>query len=687
VAFVFLACSMDYEGGNSETSAGLLAGEKADVEQDATSFFVTDDNDGRGQVFGHTPRWAFTRTSDGDLERLRELAETGPRSDSPSGHSPVADAIATLRGLDPSQEISVTFELSENGIPPLRPLPPGASAREAAIAGRARSLAPIQDALVARARARGGSEVGRSWLANLVTLRLSSVAAASLAESADVLGVSFDAVPTPLADQDLCSAPLGGNTIGIDGASYRTGNREANLPTAYNGDSGGRAGARTRVAVIEAGGDFPVRNHYAFRFSSPADRIVVSKSCNSASCTTSTPAGVTSHGNAVAQWAAGSVEPGQDPNCTSQSRLTRSGSGSYGSQLLYYAAPSCEAERRALEDAVGNGADIVNFSLSNDNATQCNRSFDCGGLNAAIRNATNAGTLIVAAAGNDGNAPGCNSQCCLAHPARRPEVLTVGGLNTLNRTTDYNSYSHDSNSAAGGVLMDMNDGYNGTDSGVDLLGPYSVNFTGANAPGWYANSGATIASGTSFAAPAIAGAAASVLDGFRSIGWYQDARTLRLNLLLMGDAGSFWGDSLSGIGTSWGAGRMHAAVPYSGWETAPYWWGQSPFALQPGVTAWGCINGCNPMPSSVRQYNWVLYFEDADFVAVPRITIEVINADTGAVIRGDYSSSMTKRVQLRDSEIWGRRLQLRVTPVSMASTTTVYSGDFYHSSPNGWTYH
>ena len=131
-------------------------------------------------------------------------------------------------------------------------------------------------------------------------------------------------------------------------------------------------------------------------------------------------------------------------------------------------------------------------------------------------------------------------------------------------------------------------------------------FTGANAPGWYANSGATIASGTSFAAPAIAGAAASVLDGFRSIGWYQDARTLRLNLLLMGDAGSFWGDSLSGIGTSWGAGRMHAAVPYSGWETAPYWWGQSPFALQPGVTAWGCINGCNTMPSSVRQYNWVM---------------------------------------------------------------------------------
>ncbi len=190
VAFVFLACSMDDEGGNSETSAGLLAGEKADVEQDATSFFVTDDNDGRGQVFGHTPRWAFTRTSDGDLERLRELAETGPRSDSPSRLSPVADAIATLRGLDPSQEISVTFELSENGIPPLRPLPPGASAREAAIAGRARSLAPIQDALVARARARGGSEVGRSWLANLVTLRLSSVAAASLAESADVLGVS-----------------------------------------------------------------------------------------------------------------------------------------------------------------------------------------------------------------------------------------------------------------------------------------------------------------------------------------------------------------------------------------------------------------------------------------------------------------------------------------------------------------
>lgn len=236
-------------------------------------------------------------------------------------------------------------------------------------------------------------------------------------------------------------------------------------------------------------------------------------------------------------------------------------------------------------------------------------------------------------------------------------------------------------------MMQMNDGWLATDSGIDLLGPYSVNFTGANATNWYANSPATVASGTSFASPAIAGAAASLLDGFRSLGWNQDARTLRLNMLLMGDAGNSTGDILAGIPSKWGAGRLHAAVPHAGWETAPYWWGQSPFGLQPGVTAWGCVNGCNAMPSSVRQYNWVLFFEDADFVAVPRVTIEVFDADTGGLIRADVSPSMTKRIQLRDSEIWGRRLLLKVTPVSMSSAITVYSGDFFHSNPNGWTHH
>lgn len=681
------ACSSDQGRDSSTEKPGLTqdAFEARDPLQ-ALSFAAEDHADGRGHRSRALARWEFAPTPQADIG-----ADSHPGAGvARPPLSARAETIGVLNGMAESEHVVVTFELDE---PSVFDLPDGDAERLAAVEERRAELRPSQDAFARHVQNLRGRVLSRDWLVNQVTVRIGVREAVRAADLPGVVALSINRQTAPLADQDLCGVALGGNNIGIDGNSYRTGNRETLLAAAYNGDSGGRGGGRVRIAIIGEA-DFLERNHLAFRFTSQADRIIVSKACDDTSCVTSTPSVVSGwHGNAVAHWAAGSVENGQDGNCTPASKLARSGSGSYGTQILFYVSTGgCVSTKLALQDAVANNADIVNmsFHVSDEEDLTCSPTFDCGGMNAAIRTATNSGVLMVGGASNSGQLPGCNAQCCMGWPARRPEVLTVGGVDTTNRLADYNATSRALPSPLGGVIMNMHTGTTGIDSGMDLMGPYFVNFTGAEPTNWYANSANTMAPGTSFSGPAIAGAAASILDGFRSIGWTMNARTLRLNLLMMGDAaigGGSNNDGLSGISDGWGAGRLHAVVPSSGWATAPYWWAQSPFTLNPGVTAYGCVNGCNPMPSSVRQYNWVLFFEDADFNDVPLINIAVIDYSTGAVIRQDTRSSMTKRIQLRDSEIWGRRLQLRVTPVSMGSSVSVYSGDFYHSDAAGWTYH
>lgn len=669
--------------------------DKATLELSAA---IEDDGSGRGPLVYRSHRRWSQREPTSDERQLLDQPAGEPSSPFPGAEKD--SVLAELRSRESGQVVSISFGLEETALA-RRELPGPEVERAVAVQQREAAVRPTQDRFVGVAESWGAKTTSRSWLGNVVTIEASVKTALQLAELPSVRSVSLsEAAPVLLADQDLCNVPLGGNNIGLDGDSYRVGSRLTYLNSAYSADTGGRTGGRVKVAVIDA--TFPVRNHHAWRFSSgspTADRILVSKVCTGTGCTTSTPAGETGHGNATAQWAVGNVMNSQDSNCTTTTAKQRSGSRAAGAYLLYYevfsgAGNFCDKVRLALQDAVSNGADIVNMSLGTDEVG-CNNSFDCGGLNAAIRSATDAGTLIFASAGNSGNGScsfgscaTCATSCCVVHPARRPEVVAVGGLQTYNRLQDYNTYDRDGNSSRGGMTTTLTDGTSGTESLIGLMGPYSVNFTGASGPNLYANSGATVASGTSFSSPTIAGAAAMVLDGFRSLGWATSARTLRLNLLMMGDAAnSASTDLLSGTSTTWGYGRLHAAVPDATWATAPRWWAQSPFTLQPGVIAQGCVNSCNPMPSSVQQYNWVFYYEPSSWTSVPRIWINIVDLNTNTVVAADYSTSTTKRIQLRSPNIAGRRLQLQVMPISLPSAMTVYSGDFFHSDASGWTYH
>ena len=137
-------------------------------------------------------------------------------------------------------------------------------------------------------------------------------------------------------------------------------------------------------------------------------------------------------------------------------------------------APQLEIAR-AIELAIDEGADIINFSGGQYSDTGDADQW----LSAAVRRCAEAGVLLVAAAGNDG----CE---CLHVPAAASTALAVGAVDDSGMPMDFSNYG---------------DGYtcNGiTAPGEDILGAV---------PGGAVER----RSGTSFATPLVAGVAALLM--------------------------------------------------------------------------------------------------------------------------------------------------------------------------------
>lgn len=131
----------------------------------------------------------------------------------------------------------------------------------------------------------------------------------------------------------------------------------------------------------------------------------------------------------------------------------------------------------AIEYAAAEGADVINLSLGLFSGLN-----DCTGTDAgmeiALQSAYAAGAIVIGAAGNTGGVGVC-------YPARSAYAIAVGASNSSDQRASFSSFGAE----------------------LDVLAP-GESVPTINAPSTATNSNYRLASGTSFSAPHIAGAAA-----------------------------------------------------------------------------------------------------------------------------------------------------------------------------------
>lgn len=211
-------------------------------------------------------------------------------------------------------------------------------------------------------------------------------------------------------------------------------------------------------------------------------------------------------------------------------------------QMLYYRTNSAAAIAIAIDDAVSSGADVINMSLGFPRSQYdpfavnppCSPVIILGGLPTVLRDAFAAGVLIIESAANDASLGGA---CNVGYPAWRPEVVSVGALETDSVSDVYTSTPIASFSSRGTVPYTMAGGGAGASSAVNITGPGFISHNFTTGPANYNTT--TSFSGTSYAAPIVAGYGAMLRDAFYSTtGWSfaaSQARYLHVNMLLAGD--------------------------------------------------------------------------------------------------------------------------------------------------------
>lgn len=400
--------------------------------------------------------------------------------------------------------------------------------------------------------------------------------------------------------------------------------------------------------------------------SSSPSRVKEIFRCNNSPSNPCSPGSITTsslgHGTLVASAALGDYRDGQgnglemgDPawandTCTSSSQCN--GESCFGGRCTHSegwendrtgAAPEASAVFFAqlgtdqnnyvdfFDDSIDRGLDIVNGSWSfTSNICDIESSTP---LEDEVEAAFDDGIFVVLSAGNRNgdNASSCN----VPTPQDTPKAFIVnaydadpGNCSTYPNTRcllDRNSCSGgDGCSVRGGAPALMPSGLttNTAVSAVDLVAP--TNLDGLTLPGGVGNPNAIHISGTSHAAPVVAGSAALVKDKFLSRGkaWINSPGRLFTVMLHMGDrhystnpaSGNTWTSQLTNRADDWyGFGRIRLRLHGSGGGLEPRGSNMSTFSVsgcsQPCGSGGGYIYepfGTSPLPSGALNLKCVM---------------------------------------------------------------------------------
>ena len=537
----------------------------------------------------------------------------------------------------------------------------------------------------------GGTVVARRTSANIVEVSVPVGRAGQLLAEPEVVGLEVDeASAEPAVDGNGRRVALGlpsggaalyGNSEGFVGSTQGSGSVHVGVIEVEDDDDGDPNRLNT--------------NHPVFKDEFGNSRIVDTEMCKlrglERKCKDSATGTAASHGTTVAGVLLGDLTAGQDPTVTSSTeRVQRSGIARQAEMTYYlvsrqetYANIATAVEAATYDDEI----DIITMSIGDSSDRWCTNS-DYSGVRSAIRSAENAGVLMVVGAGNDGS-----GDCTYNSYSTIPDTIAVGatddvtsllGLATVG-VADYSSRGSFETTLAGGRTVNTR------------IGDFAVNGT----MNWWPSSGSSYSSGdysgTSFAAPQVAGAAVllkswlwnhNLDDDYGSIPY-----ALRALLSVMGDgaAGGSGGNAYTGSVDST-AGFGHLRFADLSQELGSGAWGfggGSPLVMTEGQVVQWPVGSTAAEGSNVNGWKFAALIDYDNYGDGPDVSFELVDrcpAGGGEqVIRTASRAPLKARLRMRagdmDGAFRGRCLWIRATAEHLPdSTVKIWAADYYYTN-------